>query len=96
MRRRSAVRTIDEEEHYEPLRVDPANEAQQVERLARLRAERDNDEVARRLDELRTSAAGTDNVLFPMREALRARATGGEVADALREVWGQHTPRETF
>ncbi|GAA1170468.1 methylmalonyl-CoA mutase family protein [Ornithinimicrobium humiphilum] len=88
--------TIDEEEHYEPLRVDPAIEAQQAERLERLRAERDNDAVARHLEELRTAAKGTDNVLPPMREALRARATGGEVADALREVWGQHTPRETF
>jgi methylmalonyl-CoA mutase N-terminal domain/subunit len=88
--------TIEEEEHYEPLRVDPAIEAQQAERLERLRADRDGDEVARRLDELRTAARGTDNVLPPMREALRARATGGEVADALREVWGRYVPRETF
>ena len=88
--------TIEEEEHYEPLRVDPAIEAQQAERLERLRAARDGDEVARRLDELRTAARGTDNVLPPMREALRARATGGEVADALREVWGRYVPRETF
>src|SRR5690606_8785904 len=71
--------TVDEEEHYEPLRVDPTIEAQQAERLARLRAERDNDEVSRRLDELRAAATGTDNVLPPMREALRSRATGGEV-----------------
>ena len=88
--------TIDAEEHYEPLRVDPAIEAAQSARLERLRADRDNDEVARRLDEVRAAARGTDNVLHPMREALRARATGGEVADALREVWGVHTPSETF
>ncbi|MFK5634592.1 MULTISPECIES: methylmalonyl-CoA mutase [unclassified Ornithinimicrobium] len=88
--------TIDEEEHYEPLRVDPAIEAQQADRLARLRAERDGGEVERRLDALRAAARGTDNLLPPMREALRARATGGEVADALREVWGRYVPRETF
>lgn len=88
--------TIEEEERYEPLRVDPVIEAQQAERLERLRAERDGDEVARQLDAVRAAAGGTDNVLYPMREALRARATGGEVADALREVWGQYTPRETF
>jgi methylmalonyl-CoA mutase, N-terminal domain len=88
--------TIDEDERYEPLRVDPAIEAQQADRLDRLRQERDNDEVRRRLAEVRAAAQGTDNVLYPMREALRARATGGEVSDALREVWGSYVPRETF
>lgn len=88
--------TIEEEEHYQPLRVDPVIEAQQAQRLEQLRAERDGDEVRRRLDEVRSAAQGTDNLLYPMREALRARATGGEVADALREVWGRYTPRETF
>ena len=88
--------TVDEEERYEPLRVDPAIEAQQAERLERLRAQRDGAEVSRRLAELQEAARGTDNVLYPMREALRARATGGEVADALREVWGHYVPRETF
>jgi methylmalonyl-CoA mutase N-terminal domain/subunit len=88
--------TVDEEERYEPLRVDPTIEAQQAQRLERLRAERDQAEVSRRLDELRRAAEGNDNVLYPMREAHRARATGGEVADALREVWGRYVPRETF
>jgi methylmalonyl-CoA mutase N-terminal domain/subunit len=87
---------LDEEEPYEPLRVDPAIEAQQAERLAILRKERDNDEVTRRLEEIRAAARGDQNVLYPMREALRARATGGEVADALREVWGAYVPSETF
>ncbi|GAA5158288.1 acyl-CoA mutase large subunit family protein [Ornithinimicrobium tianjinense] len=87
---------IEDEERYEPLRVDPAIEVAQAERLARLRAERDGDAVDRALDGVRAAARGTDNVLYPMLDALRARATGGEVADALREVWGQYTPRETF
>ena len=39
---------------------------------------------------------GTDNVLLPMREALAARATVGEVCDALREVWGTYVPADAF
>jgi methylmalonyl-CoA mutase N-terminal domain/subunit len=86
----------DEEEPYEPLRVDPAIEAQQAERLAKLRAERDNDAVERHLAALKEAAQGTDNVLFPMKEALRARATVGEVCNALRDVWGVYSPPDAF
>ncbi|KWX03599.1 methylmalonyl-CoA mutase [Carbonactinospora thermoautotrophica] len=88
--------TLDEEEPYEPLRVDPAIEAQQAERLARLRKERDNDAVQRALDALRRAAQGTDNVLYPMKEALAAKATVGEVCNALRDVWGVYTPPDSF
>jgi methylmalonyl-CoA mutase N-terminal domain/subunit len=45
---------------------------------------------------LREAAAGTDNVLYPMREALRARATVGEISHALREVWGLYRPNDRF
>ncbi len=41
---------------------------------------------------MRKAAAGTDNVLYPMRAALAARATVGEVCDALRDVWGEYEP----
>jgi methylmalonyl-CoA mutase N-terminal domain/subunit len=88
--------TNDEEEPYEPLRVDPAIEAQQAERLAKLRAERDNHEVDKHLAALRQAAEGADNVLYPMKEALRARATVGEVCNALREVWGVYSPPDAF
>ena len=50
--------TIDEEETYEPLRVDPAIEAEQCERLEKLRAERDNGAVTAALDALQKAAAG--------------------------------------
>ena len=86
----------DEEEPYEPLRVDPAIEAQQAERLATLRAERDNDAVQRHLAALKQAAEGSENVLYPMKEALRARATVGEVCNALRDVWGSYTPPDAF
>ncbi len=88
--------TEEGEEPYEPLRVDPAIEAAQAERLAQLRASRDNAAVKRTLDALRAAAAGSDNVLYPMREALRARATIGEVCDALRDVWGVYRPSDVF
>jgi methylmalonyl-CoA mutase N-terminal domain/subunit len=84
------------EERYEPLRVDPSIEADQRERLAALRAERDGEAVAKHLAELKAAAQGTDNVLYPMREALRARATVGEVSNALREVWGVYRPSDVF
>jgi methylmalonyl-CoA mutase N-terminal domain/subunit len=85
---------IDEEEPYEPLRVDPAIEAEQRERLARLRAERGD--ISELLEAIRRAARGTDNVLVPMKDALRARATVGEVSDALRDVWGEYTPVDVF
>ena len=88
--------TVDEEEPYEPLRVDPTIEQQQRDALAELRAKRDNDAVARTLAELKAAAVGTDNVLWPMKEALAARATVGEVCHALREVWGTYVPPDHF
>ncbi|MEU8624306.1 methylmalonyl-CoA mutase family protein [Streptomyces sp. NPDC048669] len=87
---------LDEEEPYEPLRVDPAIEARQAARLAALRAGRDGGAVDTALAALREAARGTDNVLYPMKEALRARATVGEVCDALREVWGAYEPSDVF
>jgi methylmalonyl-CoA mutase, N-terminal domain len=88
--------TLDVEEPYEPLRVDPQIERDQVARLAALRADRDNDAVRAALQSLQDAARGSDNVLYPMKEALRLRATGGEVAHALREVWGTYVPRDSF
>jgi methylmalonyl-CoA mutase N-terminal domain/subunit len=88
--------TLDEEEPYEPLRVDPTIEATQAERLAALRARRDAAAVTRALEALRDAAGGTENVLYPMREALQVRATIGEVCHALRDVWGLYRPTDRF
>jgi methylmalonyl-CoA mutase N-terminal domain/subunit len=87
---------LEAEEPYTPLRVDPAIEAQQAERLARLRADRDSSAVDRTLTALRRAARGKENVLYPMKDALAARATVGEVCNALREVWGTYTPVDSF
>ena len=88
--------TLDEEDPYEPLRVDPAIEATQAARLASLRASRSAAEVSAALDAVRDAAKGTENVLYPMREALRVRATVGEVCHALRDVWGLYRPPDGF
>ncbi|MBL1095495.1 acyl-CoA mutase large subunit family protein [Streptomyces coffeae] len=90
---------LEEEEPYQPLRVDPAIENRQRERLAALRAGRDGEAVRTALAALKKAAEsepGTANVLYPMKEALAARATLGEVCDALREVWGVYVPADAF
>ena len=88
--------TVAGAEPYQPLRMDPAIEQEQAGRLARLRAARDADEHRRRIDEVKKAAAGGDNVLVPIREALRSRATVGEVCDALRDVWGVYHPPDLY
>jgi methylmalonyl-CoA mutase N-terminal domain/subunit len=88
--------SLAEEEPYEPLRVDPAIEAEQAARLATLRSERDAIAVESTLKALRAAAEGSANVLYPMKDALRARATVGEVCDTLRAVWGLYRPTDRF
>jgi methylmalonyl-CoA mutase, N-terminal domain len=87
---------VDDDEPYLPLRVDPAIGAEQAARLVALRAGRDQPAVDRAILALQRAARGTDNLLYPMREALAARATVGEVCHALRAVWGTYTPHDTF
>ena len=84
--------TVEAEEKYEPLRVDPAIGQQQADRLAALRAGRDNAAVEAALVKIKAAAAGDDNLLYPMKEALQAKGTIGEVCNALRDVWGVYTP----
>jgi methylmalonyl-CoA mutase N-terminal domain/subunit len=66
--------------------------AKQIERLADLRASRDRGSVDAALADVEQTARGTGNLLPPMREALRRRATLGEVSDALRAVFGEYRP----
>jgi methylmalonyl-CoA mutase N-terminal domain/subunit len=82
------------EEPYQPLRGDPAIEENQAQRLARLKDQRDKTACDQALDALKKAAEGTDNVLYPLRDALRADVTLGEACDALREVWGEYQPGE--
>jgi methylmalonyl-CoA mutase N-terminal domain/subunit len=81
--------------HEEPVDVfpiDPALEPAQVERTRRVRAERDQAAVDSALAAVGAAARGTQNLLLPMRDALRAMATLGEVSDVLRDVFGEYRP----
>ena len=62
----------------------------QAERLSKLRAERSKDEVARRLNALRTAAQGSDNLMPFIFDAVKSYATLGEICDAMRDVFGTY------
>nr|MBA2522051.1 methylmalonyl-CoA mutase [Solirubrobacterales bacterium] len=72
------------------LKVDPEAERRQVERLAMHKAARDQGAVDAGLAELTAVASGEGNMLPPMKEALRAGASIGEVCGALRDVFGEY------
>jgi methylmalonyl-CoA mutase, N-terminal domain len=81
-----------EEEPVGLLQLDPAIAEAQAKSLAAIRAGRDQEAVGAALADLRDAAEGSDNLLVPMREALRRMATVGEVCDTLREVFGSYHP----
>ena len=74
------------------LRVDPESEHQQVARLKAFKADRDQELVARRLEEIRVAARGTDNMLPSLRAALADRCSIGEACGAMRDVFGDYKP----
>jgi len=82
--------TEDEEEPIELHRLDPESERRQLERTARVRAERDDEAARAALAEVRAMAQGDGNLLHPMREALRVGCTIGEICDGLRDEFGMY------
>ena len=74
-------------------RLDPAAEQRQRERTARIRAERNPETAATALALVHDTATGTANLLPPIREALRARCTIGEICGTLRRLWGTYDGR---
>src|SRR5438094_29441 len=85
--------TEGEEEPIELHRLDPQAEKRQLERTARVRAERNEEEAKRAVEAVRETAQGEGNLLVPMREALRVRATIGEISNALRDEFGTYDAR---
>jgi methylmalonyl-CoA mutase N-terminal domain/subunit len=81
-----------EAEPAEILGIDPELQSRQIERTRKVRKERDQAAVDAALKQLSEAAKGTDNLLYPMREALAAYATLGEVSDVLREEFGEYEP----
>jgi methylmalonyl-CoA mutase, N-terminal domain len=78
------------DEHTELLRIDPEAERRQLERTARVRAERNAGEAERALAAVREAALTDANLLPPMRDALRAMCTIGEICETLRIEWGMY------
>jgi len=83
--------TVDEEEPIEILRIDPRLESQQAERVRDVRRKRDQAECTNALNRLRKAAAGTDNLMPYILDAVRAYATEGEIMQAMIEVFGTYT-----
>ncbi|HEY3544234.1 MAG TPA: methylmalonyl-CoA mutase family protein [Gaiellaceae bacterium] len=80
---------LDEEQQLDILRIDPALEQKQIDRVQALRARRDSAAVEQALARLREDAAREDrNLMEPIMDASRANVTMGEMCDTLREVWG--------
>jgi methylmalonyl-CoA mutase N-terminal domain/subunit len=72
------------------LKVDPEAEERQLARLANWKENRDQTAVEKRLEELREAARGDANLLPPIKEALRAGGSIGEVCNAMRDVFGEY------
>ena len=77
-----------EDTELELLRIDPALETKQIERVTALRARRDSAKVEETLAALRRGAEGDENLMPLIVDASRAYVTMGEMCDTLREVWG--------
>jgi methylmalonyl-CoA mutase, N-terminal domain len=80
----------DEPEQIELHRIDPEAERRQLERTARVRAERDAGAAEAALVRVGEAARGSENLLPSLREALRAHCTVGELCNVLREEFGMY------
>src|SRR5437763_2615115 len=74
----------------ETFAVDPTVQARQIERLRRVRERREDARVAACLEAVRAAARSADNLLLPMKEALAAYASIGEICTVLRQEWGEY------
>jgi methylmalonyl-CoA mutase N-terminal domain/subunit len=83
--------TVDEEVPIEILRIDPRLEAEQVARVREVRRKRDQARCSKALSSLKKAAAGSDNLMPYILEAVRAYATEGEIMNSLIEVFGIYT-----
>ncbi len=83
-------------EPYKPLRVDESVAREQRDRLAELRKRRDNSSVEQALSKIVVAAEGSSNLMPPIKEALLAHATVGEICNALRTAWGSYRAPESW
>lgn len=86
--------TIEEESQPELLRVDPAVQAAQEQRLRELKSQRDQNQVEKALAAVAAAAREEANLFPPVLDAVRAYATLGEICGVLREVYGEYQARD--
>ena len=86
----------DEKIEIEILEIDPRVEQEQIERLQKLRRERDNIRVRETLDALRRACEGTDNLIPYIMDCVKAYATEGEIIQTMKEVFGEYKEKPTF
>lgn len=86
------IKKEEEDYHFTPFAVSPHYEELQIEKIKRLREERDNRKWEESLNQLRSLARQEKNVIPGIAEALRANATIGEISDVLREFYGSYIP----
>jgi methylmalonyl-CoA mutase, N-terminal domain len=87
---------LEEEPPVNLLRIDPALEEAQVERVRALRDRRDTQAVIEALSKLRDAAQTSENLLPRILECVEAYATVGEISNALREIWGEYRETSTI
>jgi methylmalonyl-CoA mutase, N-terminal domain len=88
---------LEDEPEVEILRIDPALERKQIERVQALRGRRDSATVESALARLKQAAGrDDDNLMPPLVDAAKAYVTLGEMCDALRETWGTWTETPVF
>jgi methylmalonyl-CoA mutase N-terminal domain/subunit len=87
---------VDEEEPVSTLRIDPALESAQVERVRALRARRDQDRCERSLASLDEAARSEANLLPKILDCIESYATVGEISNRLRKVWGEYKEISTL
>ena len=86
----------DEHAPVETLKIDEGVAERQIARLKKVRAQRDTRAVERTLAQVEAAARGTDNLMPPVLEAVKAYATLGEISDVFRKVWGQYREGGAF
>ena len=84
--------TTHDDPEPEPFPIDPQLETDQIARTKAYKADRDSATVESALAAVKSTAESSDNLLYVMKDALRADCTLGEISDSLRSVFGQYTP----
>ena len=87
---------VDEEPPVNVLRIDPALEQAQIDRVRALRARRDTPATTTAINKLKQAATTDENLLPRILECVESSATVGEISNALRDIWGEYRETSTI